>query len=112
VREALTEALAACQLTREAVAQEMTRLTGESVSVNHINNWCSDAKREWRFPLELAAAFCLITGDFGLISAVLDGTGHGLADEGTMVLAEYGQILGEERKRASKKRELLERLGA
>lgn len=112
VREALTEALSACQLTREAVAQEMTRLTGESVSVNHINNWCSDAKREWRFPLELATAFCLITGDFGLISAVLDGTGHGLADEGTMVLAEYGQILVEERKRASKKRELLERLGA
>jgi hypothetical protein len=29
-----------------------------------------------------------------------------------MVLAEYGQILVEERKRASKKRELLEKLGA
>jgi hypothetical protein len=112
VREALTEALAACQLSREEVAQEMTRLTGEAVSVNHIHNWCSEAKREWRFPLELATAFCLITGDFGLIAAILEGTGHGLADEGTMVLAEYGQILVEERRRASKKRELLERLGA
>ena len=112
VREALTEALAACPLSREEVAQEMTRLTGEAVSVNHIHNWCSEAKREWRFPLEMATAFCMITRDFGLISAILDGTGHGLADEGTMVLAEYGQILIEERKRSSKKRALLERLGA
>ena len=90
----------------------MTRLTGEAVSVNHIHNWCSGGKREWRFPLELATAFCMITRDFGLISAILDGTGHALADEGTMVLAEYGQILIEERKRSSKKRALLERLGA
>jgi hypothetical protein len=112
VREALTQALAGCQLSREEVAQELTRLTGEAVSVNHVHNWCSEGKREWRFPLELATAFCLITGDYGMISAILDGTGHGLADEGTMVLAEYGQILVEERKRASKKRELLEKLGA
>lgn len=112
MREALTVALASCPLSREEVAGEMARLTGEAVSVNHINNWCSEAKREWRFPMELATAFCLITGDFGLISSILDGTGHGIADEGTMALAEYGQILVEERKRASKKRELLEKLGA
>ncbi|MBE1425606.1 hypothetical protein H4684_002263 [Desulfomicrobium macestii] len=112
IREALTQALAACQLSREEVAQELTRLTGEAVSVNHIHNWCSAAKREWRFPLELTSAFCMITQDFGLISAVLDGTGHALAGEETMVLAEYGQILIEERKRSSKKRALLERLGA
>lgn len=62
--------------------------------------------------MELATAFCMITGDFGVIVAILEGTGHGLADEEARVLAEYGQILVEERKRASKKRELLERLGA
>lgn len=112
VREALTEALSACQLSREEVAQEISRLTGEAVSVNHVNNWCSEAKRDWRFPMELATAFCMITGDFGVIAAILEGTGHGLANEETRVLAEYGQILVEERKRASKKRELLERLGA
>ncbi len=112
VREALAEALAVCSLSREEVAQEMTRLTGESVSVNHLNNWCSEAKREWRFPLELATAFCMITGSFGVIMAILDGTGHCLADEETRILAEYGQMIVEERRRASKKRDLLERLGA
>ena len=80
VREALTHALSACDLSREDVAAELTRVTGEAISVNHLHNWCSDAKKEWRFPLELATAFCQITGDFGLIAAVLDGTGMGLAD--------------------------------
>lgn len=111
VREALTEALAACQLSREAVAVEMSRLTGEAVSVNHLNNWCSEAKREWRFPLELATAFCLITCDFGLISAILDGTGRDLANEESKVLEEYGRVLVQKRKAAIQERKLLEKLG-
>lgn len=110
VREALTHALASCGMSREDVASEMTRLTGEAVSVNHLHNWCSDAKKEWRFPLELATAFCKITGDFGLIEAVLDGTEMGLADAHTLKAAEYGKLLAEEKKRAAKKRELLEAL--
>ena len=110
VREALTQALAGCGMSREEVAAEMTRLTGEPISRNHIDNWCSEAKREWRFPLELATAFCRITGDYGLVEAVLDGTGLGLADERTMKAAEYGRLLAEEKKRAVKKRELLEAL--
>lgn len=110
VREALTQALAACGLSREDVAEEMTRLTGEAISRNHLDNWCSDAKREWRFPLELATAFCRITGDYGIIGAILEGTGQGLADERTLKAAEYGRLLAEEKKRAAKKRELLEAL--
>lgn len=111
VREALTVALAACQLSREEVAGEMSRLTGEAVSVNHVNNWCSEAKREWRFPMELATAFCQITGDFGLISAILDGTGRDLANEESKVLEEYGRVLVQKRKAAIKERKLLEKLG-
>lgn len=104
-------ALAACQLSREEVAGEMSRLTGEAVSVNHVNNWCSEAKREWRFPMELATAFCQITGDFGLISAILDGTGRDLANEESKVLEEYGRVLVQKRKAAIKERKLLEKLG-
>jgi len=110
VREALTQALAACELSREDVAEELTRVTGEAISVNHLHNWCSDAKKEWRFPLELVTAFCQITDDYGLIAAVLDGTGMSLADERTLKAAEYGRLLAEEKRRAAKKRELLEAL--
>lgn len=112
LREALTSALANCPLSREEFAGEMARLTGESITINHINNWCSSAKKDWRFPMEFAASFCLIAGDFGLFEAALEGTGRELADEESRVLAEYGRVLVEKRRAASKERELLGRLGA
>lgn len=106
VREALTQALAVCGMSREDVAEEMTRLTGEAISRNHLDNWCSEAKREWRFPLELATAFCRITGDYGLIEAILAGTGHRLADELTMKAARLGVLAVEKKKLAQEEREL------
>ena len=106
VREALTQALAACGMSREDVASEMTRLTGEAISRNHLDNWCSDAKREWRFPLELATAFCRITGDYGVVAAILEGTGHRLADELTMKAARLGVLAVEKKKLAQEEREL------
>jgi hypothetical protein len=112
LREALTSALANCPLSREEFAAEMSRLTGESLSVNHINNWASSAKKDWRFPMEFAAAFCLVAGDFGLFEAALDGTGRELADEESRVLAEYGRVLVAKKRAACKERELLEKLGA
>jgi hypothetical protein len=62
--------------------------------------------------MEYAAAFCLIAQDFGLFEAALEETGRELADEESKVLAEYGRVLVQKRKAASKERELLERLGA
>lgn len=112
IREALTSALAKCPLSREEFAAEMARLTGEAISTNHLNNWAAMAKADWRFPLEYAAAFYLIAQDFGLFEAALEATGRELADEESKVLAEYGRVLVQKRKAASKERELLERLGA
>lgn len=106
VRESLTQALAGCGMSREEVAAEMTRLTGESVSRNHIDNWCSDAKREWRFPLEFVTAFCQITGNYALIEAVLTGTGQRLADERTIKAARLGVLAVERKKLAREEREL------
>lgn len=110
VREALTLALGKCSLSREAIAAELSRLTGEAVSVNHIHNWCSEAKREWRFPLEIATALCLITGDFGILGAVLEGTGLSLANEQERMAADLGRMVVEEKQRAAKRRKLLEAL--
>lgn len=110
VREALTRALDACPLSREDVAREVSRLTGEAISLNHIHNWCSGAKREWRFPLELVTAFCAVTRDWGLVAAILDGTDLSLAGETERHLAEFGRLVLDERRRAGKKRKLLERL--
>ncbi len=74
VREALIAALESCPLSREQIADEMSRLTGEAISINHINNWTATAKKDWRFPLEYASALMVITKDFGIIDAVIGGT--------------------------------------
>lgn len=110
VREAFVGALKRSGLERDCLAAEMSRLTGESITANHINNWCSESKQDRRIPLEYAAAFCLIVEDFGLFEAALNGTGQGLADEKTRVAAEYGRHMAEKKKRAAKERELLEAL--
>jgi hypothetical protein len=91
-------------MSREDVAAEMARLTGEPISRGHIDNWCSEGKRDWRFPLEYVTAFCVVTGDYGLVAAVLAGTGQGLADEETRAFAELGQTIVEERKISAKLR--------
>lgn len=111
VREALTLALAHCDLSREDVASEMSRLTGEAISVNHIHNWSSGAKRDWRFPMEYATAFCIVTGDWSVVAAILDGSGMVLADEETVTLAQFGGLLAEEKKRQKQKKALMEKLG-
>lgn len=110
VREAFVSALKKSGLEREYLAAEMSRLTGESITVNHINNWSSESKQDWRFPIEYGAAFCLIVDDFGLFEAALAGTGRELADEKTRVAAEYGLLIADKKKRAAKERELLEAL--
>jgi hypothetical protein len=111
VREALTEALSACELSREQIASELSRLTGEAISLNHINNWASPAKEGWRFPLEYAAAFVVVTGDRGIVDAVLDGTGLAAMGKEEQTYVEYGRIMVEDRKRQKKKKALMQKLG-
>lgn len=110
VREAFIRALKKSGLERDFLAAEMSRLTGESITANHINNWCSESKQDRRFPLEYAAAFCVVVDDYGLFEAALNGTGWGLADEKARAAAEYGRHMAEKKKRAAKERELLEAL--
>jgi hypothetical protein len=111
VREALKIALSGCVLSREVIAEEMSRLTGESITVHHLNNWTSESKVEWRFPLEYLTAFITVTGDAGVVDAVLCSTRLALMDEETRTYAEYGRMLVEEKRQRKQKAELLKQLG-
>lgn len=110
VREAFDNALKKSPLCRGEITAEMSRLTGESITENHINNWCSEAKKEWRFPLEYAASFCAITQDYGLMDAALGGTGRWVGDDKAKKAAEYGRLMIQKKKLAAQERELLETL--
>lgn len=110
VREALKSALDGCEMDRETVAREISRLVGEEVSVHSLNNWCAEGKSDRRIPLEYAAAVVAITGNRGVLDAALGVIGYRvLAPEEEDVL-ELGRITLEERSRRKAKRRVLERL--
>lgn len=111
VQEALKHTLRNCQLSREEIADEMTRLMSEKVSVNHIANWTAESKNGWRMPMEYAAAFYVVTGDPGVIKAALTGSGIGVLDDKDFALYELGKIVADERQRSKRKRQVMETLG-
>ena len=107
VHEAIKRALNECELPREDVAKELSRLVGEDISINTLNNWCAEGKTNRRFPLECALAMATITGDIRIISAAIELAYAVLDDEGRACL-EYGRLLLEDRERSRRKRQLQE----
>ena len=111
VREAVKRALKNCGLPRDVVAEEISRLTGDQVSVNHLNNWTAESKGGWRLPVEYAAALSVVTGDIGPVQAAFDGTGMVVLDQEQAAVYEVGKITAEDLERKKKRKEVLERLG-
>lgn len=111
VKEALRQALDRCGLSRETVADELTRLTGETVTVHTVNNWAAQGKAERRIPLDQLAALVIVTGDPGIARAALEPAGLMVLDADQAPLYELGKITAEDKARAKRKRELWEKIG-
>lgn len=60
--------------SRETIADEMTELTGDSITVSMINNWTAESHPH-RMPGEWIPAFCLATGDNGMIEIQAEAAG-------------------------------------
>jgi len=110
VKEALRTALRNCGLSRETVADELTRLTGEAVSIHQINNWAAPGKDDRSIPLEQLAALTFVTGDAGLARAALSCAGWAVLRPDEVPYFELGRMAAEDRERTRKKREILERI--
>ncbi len=110
VHEAFREALIASGLKREYVAQELSRLTGDQVSIHHINSWTAESKAgERHIPLEYAAALTVILGD-GRILAAACPKGYVVLSPEEAAVYELGKVVVEEKRRRRKKHELWERI--
>lgn len=60
--------------SRETIADEMTGLTGDQVTVSMINNWTAESHPH-RMPGELIPAFCVATGDHAMIEIQAEAAG-------------------------------------
>lgn len=110
VHEAFRAALAASGLTPEYVASELSRLTGNQISLHHINNWTAESKiGERHIPVDYLPALTAILRDARLLQAVLP-TGWTVLSPEDAAVFELGKVVVEERRRGRKKRELWERI--
>jgi hypothetical protein len=107
VKEALRVALRSCGLSRETVADELTRLTGENISIHQINNWAASGKGDRSIPLEQLAALTLVTGDSGLVRAALGSSGWTVLRPEDLPFYELGRLTAEERERSRRRKEIL-----
>ena len=110
VKEAIKKALSNCELSREEVADELSRLTGESVSIHQLNNWSSCSKIDRRLPLELAGALSVITGDKGVLNAALETCGFQTLAPKEILFFQLGQVVARERSNRKLKNRVFEEL--
>jgi len=111
VKDGLNRSLKECGLSREIIADELSRLTGHDISVHQINNWAAPSKEDRPTPLHFLAALTKITGNAALAEAALDGTGYKLLTPDQVVFYEIGKDEVEKRKQAKKRKELWEKVG-
>lgn len=110
VKDALKTALRRCGLSREVVAEELTRLTGEQISHHQINNWIAPTKDDRCVPLEYAGALAIITGDVQFLRVAVEAAGMLVLTKDQAPYFELGRITAEDRARAAARKAILERL--
>lgn len=65
--KAVGQALKDCPMSREEIAEEMTRYSGEQVSVDMLNKWASEAAEDHAIPLAKLDALIEVTRDRRLL---------------------------------------------
>lgn len=61
-REAISEALKNCPLSRYQVAARMSELTGQEITKAMLDSWTAESKEGHRFPAIFLPAFCEAVG--------------------------------------------------
>lgn len=108
LRHLLSDALKSSPIKREAVATQMSILTGDNISIHSLNNWVAESREGWRFPLEYLAAFEVATETTALTAWIASVRGGKVLMGKEALDAEIGKL---ERRRdeAMKQIKLLKR---
>jgi len=74
INAAIKNAIRKAPKSRETIADELSELTGERVTVSQINNWTADSHPH-DMPGRFYAAFCIATADSELIRIQAEAAG-------------------------------------
>lgn len=103
ITAATKNAIRTAPKSRESIADEMSALTGERITVGMINNWTADSHPH-EMPGRLYAAFCVATGDIELIRIQAEAAGVFLLPGPDVLRAEIQKLDEDTRKLQAEKR--------
>jgi hypothetical protein len=107
IRASLVEAIRKSAKSREELAEIMTLLTGTEVTARRINAFTAESREDFRFPAELARAFCIATDDFSLLRNLIEAAGYYVVDQAEFEMLQLGREYLRQ-KRANERVESLE----
>lgn len=92
LRNALSDALKHCPLSRHQVAAEMARLTGRDISKHMLDAYTAESREGHNFPMRYAAAFEVVTASYGLTNLLAKARGCAVSIGDEALLTELGRI--------------------
>jgi hypothetical protein len=113
LQAAVREAIKAAPKSRETLADELSELTGQPISVHMVNNWTAESHPH-RLPAELVPALCVATGSTEPLRVLAEAAGVFTLPGPDALRAEVQKLREEEQRitRERKRRELfLKELG-
>lgn len=103
INAAIKNAIRNVPKSRETIADEMTELAGERITVGQINNWTADSHPH-EMPGRFDAAFCVVTGDQELVRIKVEAAGSFILPGQDALRAEIQKLDEETRKLQAEKR--------
>ena len=100
---AVRDAIRKAPKSRETIAEEISELTGSSVSVHQVNNWTAESHPH-RMPAELLPAFCKATGSMEPLRLLAEAAGVFTLPGPDALRAEIHKLNEEARELAREKR--------
>lgn len=103
----MSKAIMRSELSRQQIADGLSCLLRERISIHQMNSWLADSKASHRFPAEYLPAFCAVTGDLDLVRDAAQLVGARIASREDLVHAELGRIYRRRRETSRKESALL-----
>lgn len=91
IRAIIADCIRQCTKSREQIADEMSHLVGEKITVRMLNSYTSEAAEQHRWPSQFTRAFCLVVQDWSLLRCIVERAGFYLIDEVEADLLELGR---------------------
>lgn len=91
VRKALSAAIRNCGKSRPQIAEDMSRLMGQGISVAILDAFTAESKPAHRFPAAWLAAFCVVTRDTRVLATIVEHAGGKLVTSEEAMLIELAR---------------------